>query len=150
MTLDPVAAASHLGVPVSESGQAGETIRPGLVRQRSFCEWAIGSESTYEWEPLLARLLDRLRPLERVRDVALVFDAEVYVSVISEIYGDFSPDRNDFGATTPAHHLSRALLADLATVGASIDIDEYILIDERQDADRPERERLSVWDWGEG
>jgi hypothetical protein len=142
--LDPDALASRIGVGGAECRHRGELRRPGLPSRFSRCSWTIGPEATTDWEPLLVQLLDRLKPLERFREAAGA-DSSIYVSIVTEIYGDHWCDPPSFAATAPSHHLSPTVIADLAAAGAALDIDEYIYVDDRPDSQRPLGERSSDW-----
>ena len=148
--MDPDVVERRLGVPATNRFRVGETTRGGHVRDAGGCVWETASESTRDSDPLVQSLLAPFRPLERVRQLADEMHGWIFVEVVGYVDGDVSPmNSSDYGFISPAYELSRQSVADLAILGSSYSVDQYIGIDERPDADRTDDERTDSWYWGD-
>jgi hypothetical protein len=121
----------------------------GKVRPNSSCEWIEGPDRTWEAEPLVRRLLDRLQPLAKLRELAEEEGASLEVHIVGKVHGDLAPGRTDIGVVSPSYGLSADTMADLAAMGAAFDIDQYVSLDDRPNDERPAEERADSWHWGD-
>jgi hypothetical protein len=148
-TLDPDVVERQVGVKPIRRYRLGEQTRGGLTRDAGGCLWETELESTKNTDALVQRLLETLRPLERLRQLADESDGWVFVEVVSYVNGDVSPhDAGDFAFQSPAYELSSKSVADLAALGASYGVDQYIDLDRRPEDERPDDERTDSWAWG--
>jgi hypothetical protein len=147
--LDLNAAARRLGPPTRGRAR-GDVIRRGFVAKFGPCAWGEVERETVDVE-LIVEEVPQLRPPPEV--VGLVrrdLRADVALVLVARIYGDLSPDRSDIGCTTPAYSFGPHILAALATMGASLEFDEYVYVDDRPDSERPEDQRADRWGWAPG
>jgi hypothetical protein len=141
--VDPDVVERRLGVPASHRSRVGETTPGGNVHDAGGCVWETAYESTRESDALVQRLLAPFRPLERLRQLADELHSEFFVEVVSYVDGDIFP--SDVGFVSPTYALSPTSVADLAALGATYSVDQYIRIDRRPDDDRPDDERTDSW-----
>ena len=144
--LDVEDAARRLGPP-TEQRRRGDLSRAGLPAKRGWCRWADTERDGYDVEALVNDVLTRLPPPSVIGEVARDLHADLGIMVVAWLYADLSPDGHDIGCTTPVYSFGPSVLAALTEMGASLEIDEYVQVDDRPDFERPTGERSDSWAW---
>ena len=110
----------------------GEPLRhTGRLRKWSAWIWETEEVPGYDSEAVLCTVLDRFGAQTRtIRDLCREHGLTVDVGLVVSMYGDVAAGEDGvMGAdvATPALHFSAATLQRLTALGASLDIDQYVI-----------------------
>lgn len=121
-----------LGMQPTKLWRQGEPLpHTGRPRKRSAWIWETGDVPGYDSEAILCSVLDRFDAhTQTIRDLCRQHGLAVDVGLVVSMYGDVTADEDGaMGAdvATPALHFSAATLRRLTALGASLDIDQYVI-----------------------
>lgn len=127
-----------LGVQPTTLWRQGELHRQtGRPRKRSAWIWETEDIDNYDSEAVLCSVLDHFDSLtETIRDACVQHHLEVQVGLVVSMYGDIDANEGVMEAdvATPALHFSAATLQRLTALGASLDIDQYVIAPDEEAA----------------
>jgi len=126
--VDPKVITERLGISPTRTWRSGDPVGTSLIRMK-FDGWAIstGRTESLDLAAQVRSLLDRLAPVR-----AQIAEAQRELRVTAEVSCVIHVEDH-----TPSMNFDRETLSTIVGLGASLDFDLYVFIDEAQHHDEP-------------
>ncbi|MEV5966206.1 DUF4279 domain-containing protein [Kribbella sp. NPDC051952] len=131
---DPESLTSLLGIIPSKVMRRGDVLRSGRVRDVTVWWWETPERVEWDSEALVLEVLDAFEPVaEQLAEAVRRWGLTLVIGLVTSMYGVIQADSdNEIGldVATPALAFSAETLRRLGRLGASIDVDLYVIAPE--------------------
>jgi Domain of unknown function (DUF4279) len=127
---------THLiGVAPTKLWRAGEVLRSGRRHRRSIWWWETDDVADADSEAVIGVVLDTFTPrADAVREACRRWGVAAHVGLAVSMHGEHQTEEDgsiDVIVDKPGLSFGRETIERLATLGASFDVDQYVLIPTR-------------------